>query len=74
MRLPSMHVRIAALPDEECPKCHAFNLEQTADRAARVHIWRVADERGSHFQCKCCTHVWTVIQNTVVATANRVRP
>jgi hypothetical protein len=64
--------RMAALPEEECPKCGAFNLEATVDKGPRVHIWKVADERGSHFQCKVCAHSW-VTPSCVVVTAKDVR-
>lgn len=48
-----MTVRIAALPDEACPHCGASNPNDT-----QVTVWRVADERGPHLECDCCSHQW----------------
>lgn len=47
-----MSVRIAALQDELCPKCCAENIGR------KVYVWRVADERGPHFECDVCAHSW----------------
>ena len=48
-----MIVRIAARPDEVCPKCQAANPN---DR--QVTVWRVADRDGLRLECDCCAHVW----------------
>jgi hypothetical protein len=58
-----MTVRAPALNDEVCPKCGAANH----DRA--VSLWRVADERGLHWQCDCCS--WSGL--LALATELRVR-
>lgn len=47
-----MSIRIPALDDESCPHCHACNHGTT------YTVWRVADERGLHFQCDCCSFSW----------------
>ena len=49
-----MGVRIAAHSDEVCPKCGSCNPN---DR--QVTVWRVADERGAHFECDVCAASWT---------------
>jgi hypothetical protein len=36
-----------------CPKCHAENVTDL-----HHYIWRVADERGLHAECDCCSHAW----------------
>lgn len=47
-------VRVPAAPvDPPCPKCDAWNA---TDR--QHHVWRVADERGFHFECNVCGHDW----------------
>ena len=50
----SGYVKIPAPPFEACPHCQEMNT----DRIFRV--WRVADERGLHFECDSCSHAWTV--------------
>lgn len=48
------HLRMPA-PDVDgpCPKCRAENV---GDR--KFYVWRVADERGLHWECDVCAHSW----------------
>ena len=43
-----MIVTLPALDDEPCPHCGAANA------GPKVYVWRVADERGLHYECACC--------------------
>lgn len=52
-REPTMTVRIAARPDEACPKCGASNPNDV-----QVTVWRVADGTGLRYDCDCCAHTW----------------
>ncbi len=47
------HLKIpAAVVDPPCPKCGESNTETI------YRVWRVADERGLHFECDTCSAAW----------------
>lgn len=50
------HVKIhePEITELQCPKCRAENVGR------KLHIWRVADERGVHYECSVCAHAWTI--------------
>lgn len=47
-----MTLKIPALDHIDCPKCGSGNTDK------KVHIWKVADERGVHHECSVCAHAW----------------
>lgn len=48
----SGYLKVPALLHEVCPRCSASN------DPVRTSVWRVADERGLHFECDVCAHEW----------------
>lgn len=42
--------KLLAPPFERCPKCGESNSPQIGG------LWRVADERGMHFECEVCAY------------------
>jgi DNA-directed RNA polymerase subunit M/transcription elongation factor TFIIS len=57
-----MTVRAPATDDELCEKCGAAN------HGTAISVWRVADERGLHWECDQCAHHWVVPRPPVVST------
>lgn len=47
-----MTLRVPAFEGIQCPKCSAENI------GAKHCVWKVADERGLHFECDTCAHAW----------------
>jgi predicted RNA-binding Zn-ribbon protein involved in translation (DUF1610 family) len=35
-----------------CPKCGSENIGR------KIYVWRVADERGQHWECDACATAW----------------
>lgn len=40
--------------DVLCPRCTSSNYPRA------TVIWRDVDERGAHFSCDVCAHIWAV--------------
>jgi transposase-like protein len=47
-----MTVKVPAHDDTFCPKC------QSANHGTAVSVWKVADERGQHYECDVCGRMW----------------
>ena len=47
----TMTIRMPAINGVRCPKCGAENIPPNKN-----YVWRVADERGLHFECDVCAH------------------
>ena len=60
-------LRVAARPDEWCPKCQAANPN---DR--QVLVWRVVDDdrAGLWFECDVCAHHWPYGKAALPAAAD----
>ena len=47
-----MTFKVPAFDSTDCPKCGAGNAGR------KVYVWKVADERGIHFECDVCSKSW----------------
>ena len=54
--------------DVVCPKCDATNATDL-----QHYIWRVADERGLHWECDACGHHWGHKQKFCPRCSNTLR-
>lgn len=50
--------KVPAFDSTDCPKCGAGNAGR------KVYVWKVADERGIHFECDVCSKAWPFTSET----------
>lgn len=56
---PDGYVRVLAPPFDVCPHCHESNTN------TKGYVYRVADERGLHWECEACSYAWRPDGTTV---------
>jgi hypothetical protein len=55
----AVSLRVPAFESTFCPKCDTGNTER------KFYVWKVADERGLHFECDVCAHAWPFDGETI---------